>query len=991
MTNLLSQGSMWHRWDPHIHAPGTILNDGYGGDWEKFLTQIEQSDPPIRALGITDYYSVASYEAAQRYQLIGRLDKVGLLFPNVELRLSVGTERAAPVNLHLLVCPDDTDHIQQLKDFLLHLEFEVKGRTYRCSPDQIRLLGRAHEGANLDDTKALEVGTNQFKVDLPNLKNAFRSNEWARNNIIVAVAAGKNDGTAGLQKDASLASLRREIQKFAKVIFSGNPKDREFWLGQGAATKEELEAEFDGIKPCLHGSDAHDADKAGNPDLGRNCWLKGALSFETLKQACIEPEFRVFIGAEMPASATPSQVITDIEVSSAPFLTHPKVPLNPGLVGIIGARGSGKTALADFIAVGGHAFYPDKSGRSFIDRAGALVSSANAKLIWADDTVSDRDVAVVPDSYSNEDSFVRYLSQQFVDRLCSAEGLTDELLIEIQRVIYNAHEPSERMGAYDFDELLALKAESARMKRSQFEGELADLTKEFVVERDKLASLPGLRQRLQAAQTQIAKARADRTALVSKGGGSDERARQYSEVAGALQARRAELEQLDRRRNALATLATDVAQIRDRVIPDHHRQLKSKHAAAGLTDDEWAGFRLRFTGDVDTPINKARNKIVADMAKLNGTPVAAAVGAPSQTSLIPAGESLSAQPIALLQAEASRLEALIGVDRQASKQLNTLSSKINTEAGQIVNITAAITAAEKSTERLAEIRLARRDAYERVFEALIEEEAELTSLYAPLGVRIAGESGAAQKLSFHVRRRVDLETWAAKGEELLDLRKGSTLRKGRLLEIAKADLHRAWSSGTATEAAEALAAFRSNYDDALIECCPYSKDALDAANVREWAGLISEWLYSTDHIEIAYGVQYDGVDVEQLSPGTRGIVLLLLYLAIDLDDDRPLLIDQPEENLDPRSIFEELVDRFRMTKQRRQIIIVTHNANLIVNTDADQVIVASCGPHRPGQLPEISYVSGGLEDEEIRQQVCNILEGGESAFRERAKRLRVQV
>jgi len=85
------------------------------------------------------------------------------------------------------------------------------------------------------------------------------------------------------------------------------------------------------------------------------------------------------------------------------------------------------------------------------------------------------------------------------------------------------------------------------------------------------------------------------------------------------------------------------------------------------------------------------------------------------------------------------------------------------------------------------------------------------------------------------------------------------------------------------------------------------------------------------------------------------------------------------------------VERFRRAKRHRQIIIVTHNANLVVNADADQVIVASCGPHRPGQLPEISYECGGLENPSIRRKVCDILEGGEAAFKERAKRLRVRL
>ena len=163
-------------------------------------------------------------------------------------------------------------------------------------------------------------------------------------------------------------------------------------------------------------------------------------------------------------------------------------------------------------------------------------------------------------------------------------------------------------------------------------------------------------------------------------------------------------------------------------------------------------------------------------------------------------------------------------------------------------------------------------------------------------------------------------------------------------------------------------------------------------NTNDWrvtpetARLLQHWR----HHQFS-NIQYDGVDIERLSQGTRGIVLLLLYLAIDEEDDRPLVIDQPEESLDPQSIFDELVTRFRSAKKRRQIIIVTHNANLVVNTDADQVIVATVGRHRPGELPQIQYESGGLENPEIRKRVCDILEGGERAFKARAKRLRLGI
>src|SRR5437870_6149700 len=107
----------------------------------------------------------------------------------------------------------------------------------------------------------------------------------------------------------------------------------------------------------------------------------------------------------------------------------------------------------------------------------------------------------------------------------------------------------------------------------------------------------------------------------------------------------------------------------------------------------------------------------------------------------------------------------------------------------------------------------------------------------------------------------------------------------------------------------------------------------------------ASWSYGTHASLLAY---------------SRGIVLLLLYLAIDRRDRRPLIIDQPEENLDPKSVFDELVPHFREARKRRQVIVVTHNANLVVNTDADQVIVATSTRTSGAGLPTISYATGSL-------------------------------
>jgi hypothetical protein len=196
-----------------------------------------------------------------------------------------------------------------------------------------------------------------------------------------------------------------------------------------------------------------------------------------------------------------------------------------------------------------------------------------------------------------------------------------------------------------------------------------------------------------------------------------------------------------------------------------------------------------------------------------------------------------------------------------------------------------------------------------------------------------------------------------------------------------------WETGDAKAVTDAMAKFRSDNQETLLDQAPVPRS--QEADYREWSKRFAKWLYGTDHISIQYSIDYDDVDIRKLSPGSRGIVLLLLYLALDEADDRPLIIDQPEENLDPKSIFDELVGLFIEAKNKRQVIIITHNANLVVNTDADQVIVAEAGPHAAGRLPPISYSSGGLESENIRKAVCDILEGGERAFQERARRLRV--
>lgn len=128
-------------------------------------------------------------------------------------------------------------------------------------------------------------------------------------------------------------------------------------------------------------------------------------------------------------------------------------------------------------------------------------------------------------------------------------------------------------------------------------------------------------------------------------------------------------------------------------------------------------------------------------------------------------------------------------------------------------------------------------------------------------------------------------------------------------------------------------------------------------------------------------------------------------MLINLAENKcPILIDQPEDDLDNRSIFDELIPFISQKKIDRQIIIVTHNANVVLGGDAEEVIVANQnGNNAKNKQYKFEYRTGSIEDDVpiesqaddvlssrgIQQHICDILEGGEKAFDLRKNKYRI--
>jgi len=235
-------GSLWRKWDLHIHCPTTVFNNQFEGStdtekWEKYIEEIEKLED-FSVLGITDYFSIRGYKKMLEFKNEGHFPKIDLLLPNVELRILPVTADNKAINLHIIFSPSIVDELDSM--FFNNLEFEYADNTYKCTERDLIKLGRDFKGEpGLSEENAYEEGCNQFKTELKQLNSIFKKNKKLRDNSITGVSNNSGDGNSGIQH-SSLAATRQEIYRFSDFIFSSNPNDRIYFSGQGVDNSEKV-------------------------------------------------------------------------------------------------------------------------------------------------------------------------------------------------------------------------------------------------------------------------------------------------------------------------------------------------------------------------------------------------------------------------------------------------------------------------------------------------------------------------------------------------------------------------------------------------------------------------------------------------------------------------------------------------------------------------------------------------------------------------------
>ena len=862
----------------------------------------------------------------------------------------------------MLVCPDDPNHETEILNALGRLDWHYGDRNYSCLPDQLIALGQAFDPTVADGRAALRVGVTQFKVDFTKLRDWSNDEPWLRRNSLIAVEAG-DYGLSGFQRDGAWGGYREEITRFSKILFSGRPGEREFWLGRRSPGDLTTVMRLGGFKPCIHGSDAHEVAKLFQPDQDRFCWIKADPTFEGLKQLLYEPEDRVHIGSTPPLFHDQARVIRAVKfANSGGWFDDVEIPLNAGLVSIIGQKGSGKSALAETIAYAAGSWATNESG-SFLKRAGQHLQDMTVELQWADGAVSQ--IRLGDDQ--SDDSQVRYLSQKFVERLCADDHIGTELVQEIEAVVFSYIDPIDTLNASSFDELRALRTEGIRAEGDRLRDEVIRLIREECALHDNAAKLPEKKTRVRTLTVereglvkQLPKAVSPEEAKFQAGLQAKRQALTVAQQAAATDKHK--LQKINDIRKRVTAFKAQIARF--------DSELDATLAEAGVPEADRAAFRPAFPADTEPPLIRRETELKRSLVERQG-----------------AAENPAEGTIRLLQAQIAALLKLESADKARQERIKAIHTRIAaivTEIERIQKEIAQIEGPEKV--RITAVRQERLEAYVAYFENLKQEQKTLEELYTPVTAKLKSESASPQEqdLEFSIRWEADLDKWLERGGVLFDQRRAIPYGTAQGLgDAARRILAPAWMSGDTEQIRPAMEEFLTEFRKPEL---PPSKYLRSGVAVQD----VFEWLYEVDHVCLSYGLKYNGVELENLSPGTKGIVLLILYLGMDIADTRPLIVDQPDENLDNESIYELLTTYFKSAKTRRQIILITHNPNLVVNADSEQIIVATAA-RRDNGLPHITYQSGALEnntpdDQGIRQQVCRILEGGSEAFLKRERR-----
>ena len=1010
----LARGSTWAKWDLHVHSPasfnwsGAKLAGPAGAQvLAEWIRTINSSD--VAAFAVMDYWTFDGIIALREHTRAhpGALTKT--VFPGIELRVQSPTSYR--LNIHAILSDELTD--QQLRDFLSKLQVPINGagernlsaealRAYARSlrADQLNKHGATREQLQ-DHERAWKLGSEVAEVTLESFRAAMKS--LPAGSAVVFQPWNTYHGLSELKWQEHYTSAHQLFSQ-PDIFECKTESDRDAFIGRQTAANA---AWFNGFWEALgcrprlavRGSDAHSFANYGKFQSRLPTWLKAAPTFRGLLQAIKEPAQRSWLGASPPkvdrALSKPSIFIDSLSLtrtagqgtSNEDWFAGEHIQLNPDLVAVIGNKGSGKSALADIVALLGDTSNVDSfsflNSTRFRDKKNNRSLQFEATLRWMNGQESTRCLGDNPPTTAVER--VRYVPQSYFERVCSGQSEADlrEFTAQIEKVIF-AHIPAEIKGeAPDLPDLLRRdEVETNRQvqtMRAELESQnaaICDLRRRTsVTARGELAASLEFRKR------QLADLESAEPPNHKQGGIESEpldpKARelqglleQQSKVDEELVVANSHLAVEQAKYHAASRLLSGL-QTLSKYLTSEVRRLQTDAEAAGLEIGSLVTVRidegavLSTCSELAFAVEAARSIVADDSpASLSGRATAL------QAKIASTRAELSSAEVAL-QAAKDRWNSW----RQECLQLQGPAE----QPTSIAHIEAQIARVDAGPKLLLALETQRNLLARSIAEAMLK-------TCSSRGAIVAAAKGSIDRLlPIHPGFSLDFVNEMF----VVDL-------EDRFFQLVKQ------VTGTFRGEDEGRRAFRG-----VVDACDLSTASdivglatgLESALVIESRGAadriqhdidllvrkgrtaeeVLNLLYGFDWLRPRFTLAQAGQPLTQLSPGQRGAMLLVFFLLVE-DCDLPIVLDQPEENLDNETVYSLLVPAIKQAKQRRQIIMVTHNANLAVCCDAEQVIHASFDRSARNKM---TYRAGPIEEADINGAVVNVLEGTRPAFEDR--------
>lgn len=984
------KGSEWRKWNFHVHTKGTNKNDQFtSSSIEDFFYIFFKSafDNKVEAIGITDYFSIDRYLEAVDYvsEIENKENAAGeklftdeevafikeiFLFPNVELRMLPATDRGRLINIHCLFNPEYVPHLEN--DFFGHIENQDGKKMNRHG---LTDYGKELDSSLTTDEQRYKKGIDSFVIDLKTLKSVLNKNKNFRDNCILVVSNSNNDGASAVQKhydlfeneEGSLDGLRSSIYKISHAIFSTNIKDINYFLGNRlegtdgyneAIHKQEVSdviRQRGSLKSCLVGCDSHKESTL----FSKFTWVKADLTFEGLRQICFEPEQRVKIQTDKPDFKEDKVVIDQVKFHSPNNVFTPEViQLNQNLNVIIGGKSSGKSILLYSIA---KTLLPDNSillneNREEKYDLTSLDPDFNFEItsragISQKMFREDGENSIIPD--------IKYIPQNYLVKLAEPEvNKKGRPLNKLVRDLINEDDDSKT------------KYDNFIRNVKQYDKEREDLIDKYFELIDDTESL----------ENEL-KTKSNKEVLETNIASNTKKVEELNKAAGLT------TEQLE-----------EYKKIQERQL---------------ISDQKYTDFKSDF--ESAKTILKELDKVAEDLISSKNT-LLSSLKLSSIKSYYE--DKLSAVDLLKDTISALRKELKIETNEEGEKYFAE-ENPFKTEQNIIESEATAIDLAIKPFQQNEEIQ-----KQITVLNLSIANDKKLLSEIDSLGKQIIDKKALVQSTHEDIFKIYEesyneyVNIIAELKDRTLDLEKDGLKIEG----IPQFNFPKLYKN--IYEISDGRTASYNHYPQ-ILDNRKKATTECEFSSVKEGIlNVFSDIMNNSyallpkinkkhaikalldDYYFDYWKITYKNDKLGEMSTGKASFVILMLIIGLSKSKS-PILIDQPEDNLDNRSITRDLVYYLKNKKLERQIIVVTHNANIVVNSDAENVIVANQKGQNNSESSsefQFDYINGAIEntspiDESetdllksmgIREHVAEIVEGGKEAFILRERKYRFE-